>query len=130
MKLFRANERRALERRFITPQELHALVSRRQVLLFDVREPLDLLGKSEITLGAKWISPEAVIRNPSLISRDEESVIYCTCPSDETGMKVMRRALAMHFSRMKLLRGGIDAWKASGYETVPYTQTFHLNAAK
>lgn len=130
MGLFRAKERHELEERFITPQELHALMSRRKVLLFDIREPLDLLGKSEIIRGAKWIAPEAVIKNPSLIPKDQDSVIYCTCPSDETGMKVMRRALAMHFLRMKVLRGGLDAWKASGYQTVPYTQTFHLNAAK
>lgn len=105
-------------------------MSRRKVLLFDIREPLDLLGKSEIITGAKWIDPEAVIKNPSLIPKDQDSVIYCTCPSDETAMKVMRRALAMRFSQMKLLRGGLDAWKSSGYQTVPYTQTFHLNTAK
>lgn len=125
--LFRVKERHGLEERFITPQELHTLMSRRKVLLFDIREPLDLLGKSEIIRGAKWIAPEAVIKNPSLIPKDQDSVIYCTCPSDETGMKVMHRALAMHFSRMKLLQGGLDAWIASGYQTVPYTQTFHLN---
>lgn len=130
MGLCRANERHDLERRFISPKELHALMSRRGVLLFDVREPLDLLGKSEIIAGAEWISPEAVMKNPSLIPRDQESVIYCTCPSDEMSIKVMRRALAMRFSRMKLLRGGLDAWKACGYETVPYTQTFRLNTAK
>jgi rhodanese-related sulfurtransferase len=130
MGLFRAKERRELEERFITPQELHTLMSRRKVLLFDLREPLDLLGRSEIITGAKWIAPEAVIKNPSLIPQDQDSVIYCTCPSDETGRKLMRRALAMHFSRMKLLRGGLDAWIASGYQTVPYSQAFRLNTGK
>lgn len=127
VELLRAKERHELKERFITPQELHTLMSRSKVLLFDIREPLDLLGKSEIIRGAKWIAPEAVIKNPSLIPKDQDSVIYCTCPSDETGMKVMRRALAMHFSRMKLLQGGLDAWIASGYQTVPYTQAFQLS---
>jgi rhodanese-related sulfurtransferase len=99
----------------------------RKVLVFDIREPLDLLGASEVIKGAEWIAPEAVIRNPSLIPRDQDSVIYCTCPSDETGIKVMRKALSMRFSRVKLLKGGLDAWKESGYETVPYTRGFHLD---
>lgn len=127
VRLLRLQDRRELEKRFISPQELHTLLEKRKVLVFDVREPLDLLGASEVIKGAEWIAPEAVIRNPSLIPRDQDSVIYCTCPSDETGMKVMRKALSMRFSRVKLLKGGLDAWKESGYETVPYTRAFHLN---
>ena len=127
LRLLRVQDRRELEKRFISPQELHTLVEERKVLVFDIREPLDLLGASEVIKGAEWIAPEAVIRNPSLIPRDQDSVIYCTCPSDETGIKVIRKALSMRFSRMKLLKGGLDAWKESGYETVPYTRAFHLD---
>lgn len=130
VRLLRVQDRRELEKRFISPQELHTLMTERKILVFDIREPLDLLGESEIIKGAKWIAPEAVIRNPSLIPRDQDSVIYCTCPSDETGIKIMRKVLAMRFLRVKLLKGGLDAWKASGYETVPYTRPFHLEAAR
>lgn len=126
----RAKGRRELERRFISPEELYAFMSQGRILVFDVREPLDLLGESEIIPGAKWIAPDQVIKNPSLIPEDEDSVIYCTCPSDETGMKVLRRALALNFSRMKLLRGGLDAWKANGYQVVPYTDAIHLDTWK
>ena len=129
-RLLRVQDRRELERRFISPQELHRLMAERRVLVFDIREALDLLGESEVIMGAEWIAPEALIRNPSLIPRDHDSVIYCTCPSDETGIKIMRKALSMRFSRMRLLKGGLDAWKASGYETVPYTRAFHLNTLR
>jgi rhodanese-related sulfurtransferase len=105
-------------------------MSQRNILIFDVRLPLDLLGESEIITGAKWIDPAEIIKNPALIPKDEDSVIYCTCPSDATGIKVLRRALALHFSRMRLLRGGLDAWKADGYEVVPYKGMIRLDTAK
>lgn len=130
IRLRRAKNRRDLERQFITPAELRALMSQRSILIFDIRQPLDLLGESEIITGAKWIAPDELIKNPSLIPKNQDSIIYCTCPSDETGIKVLRRARALHFSRMKLLRGGLDAWKADGYEVVPYKGMIHLETAK
>ncbi len=130
IQLWRAKGRRELEGRFITPPELHALMTQKKILVFDVRQPLDLLGASEIITGARWIAPQEVIKNPSLIPKDEDSVIYCTCPSDETAIRVLRRALAHHFSRIKLLQGGLDAWKANGYQVVPYTDAIRLDTGR
>jgi len=124
----RRNERLKLERHSITPDALHELLTSKQgVLLLDVRQPLDLLADSQIIPGTTRIPPKEVLQNPSLIPRDRDAVVYCTCPGDETSRRVLNRALAMQLSRIKLLKGGLAAWKAKGYPVVPYTESFHLD---
>lgn len=123
--------RREMERHFVTAEELHALLSSgREMLIFDLREPLDILTDSEIIPGAKVISPQKVFLNPFLIPQEKDSVIYCTCPSEATSRAVLKRALAMRFSRMKLLQGGLEGWKAKGYPVEPYTKPLHLDAGE
>ena len=126
----RARDRRELEEHSITPEALHGLLaSNREVLIFDVRLPLDLLVDSKIIPGAKRIPPKEVRENPTLIPRDKDAILYCTCPSDETSRTILRKALAMHFSRVRFLKGGLDGWKAKGYPVEPYKQSFHLDTA-
>lgn len=120
-------DQRELELHSITADELHALLSSNQeVLLFDVRQPLDLLANSEIIPKAQRIPPDDVLRKPSLIPRERDTVVYCTCPSDKTSRAILRRALALHFSRVKFLKGGLAGWKARGYPVEPYNEVFHL----
>ena len=124
----RARDRRELERYSITPEALHDLLaSKREVLIFDVRLPLDLLADSEIIPGAKRVAPKEVIENPALIPQEKEAIVYCTCPSEKTSRAILHKALAMNFSRIKFLQGGLDGWKAKGYPVEPYTESFHLD---
>src|SRR5438105_10317611 len=105
-----------MEQHRITAEALHELIdSNREVLIFDVRQPLDLLANTEIIPGAKRIPPKEVLENPSLIPKEKDSVVYCTCPGDKTSRAVSHRARAMHFLRIKFLKGGLAAWKAKGY---------------
>jgi rhodanese-related sulfurtransferase len=121
-------DRREMEQHTITPEGLHSLLAARQdVLVFDVRLPLDLLTDSEIIPGAIRLSPKEVLENPSLIPKEKDSVVYCTCPSDKTSLAILRRALAMHFLRVKFLKGGLEGWKAMGYPVEPYQKPFHLD---
>jgi len=120
-----------MEDHSITPEALHALLdSNQEVLLYDVRQPLDLLTSIEIIPGAKRIPPREVLENPSLIPREKDSIVYCTCPSDKTSRTILHRALALHFFRVKFLKGGLAAWKAMGYPVQPYTEPFHLDIAR
>ena len=127
--LKRTRDRRELEEHSITPDALYALMKAnpKKVLIFDVRQPLDLLANSEIIPGAKRIPPKEVIANPSLIPPDEDSVVYCTCPSDKTSQEISQKARAAHLLRVKFLRGGLEAWKVRGYPVLPYNETFHLD---
>lgn len=124
----RRKDRRKLEQHSITPEALHTLLtSRGDVLVFDVRQPLDLLADSEIIPGAQRLAPKEVIENPALIPREKDTVVYCTCPSDETARSILNRALALKFFRVRFLRGGLEAWKAQGYPVEPYNKPFQLD---
>jgi rhodanese-related sulfurtransferase len=130
VRLRRSKKKHDMERYFIEPEVLHALLSSNQnVLVVDVRQPLDLLAYSEIIPGAKRIPPKDVISNPSLIPKEVDTVVYCTCNSEETSRDSLQRVLALNYSRIKLLRGGLAAWKAKGYSVVPYAEPFHLDTA-
>jgi rhodanese-related sulfurtransferase len=123
-------DRRELEAHSIEPEALHALIeAKEEILLFDVRQPLDLLAHSEIIPGSTRVPPKEVIERTEVIPRNRDAVIYCTCVSEKTSRMILRRALALNFSRIKFLKGGLDAWKAKGYPVVRYDKPFHLDTA-
>jgi rhodanese-related sulfurtransferase len=127
----RVKDRREMERHTIIPEALHVLLaSNQEVLVIDVRQPLDLLGDSVIIPGAQWLAPEEVRANPSLLPKERDLIVYCTCPSDKTSRTILQRALAMGFSRIKFLKGGLDGWRTNGFPVEPYKKPFHLNSGK
>jgi rhodanese-related sulfurtransferase len=127
----RMRDRREMERYSITAEALHALLaSNKEVLVIDVRQPLDLLGDSVIIPGAQWLAPEEVRANPSLLPKERDLIVYCTCPSDKTSRIILHRALAKGFLRIKLLKGGLDGWRANGFPVEPYKKPFHLDSDK
>jgi rhodanese-related sulfurtransferase len=128
----RIKERRAWERLSITPEALHDLIAaHHDILILDVRQPLDLLADSEIIEGSQRISPQDAEANPSLIPADKELIVYCTCPSDKTSRSIAQKSQVLaqniDISRVKFLKGGFASWKAKGYPVVPYDKTFHLD---
>ena len=127
----RMRDRREMERHTITPEALQALLASNQdVLIFDIRQPLDLLGDSVIIPGAQWLAPEEGCANPSLLPKERDLIVYCTCPSDKTSRIILHRALAMGFLRIKFLKGGLDGWRENGFPVEAYKKPFHLNSDK
>ena len=127
--MIRARDRRDFERHTITPEALYALLaSNREVLVVDVRQPLDLLADPVIIPGSTRLAPREVQENPSLLPKDKNLVVYCTCPSDKTSRAVLHRALASGFLRITFLKGGLDGWRAKGYPVEPYEKPFHLDS--
>jgi rhodanese-related sulfurtransferase len=123
----RKRDRSDLEQHSLTAEALHALLEAKQeLLIFDVRQPLDLLAYPEIIPSAQRMPPDDVLATPSLIPKDKDTVVYCTCPSDKTSREVLRRALALRSFRVKFLKGGLEAWKMKGYPVEPYKESFHL----
>jgi rhodanese-related sulfurtransferase len=124
----RSKNQSELDRHTISVEQLQSMmVSGQEVLLFDVRQPLDLLAYPELIPGAKRIPPQDVLDKPSLIPQNEDIVVYCTCPGDKTSRMVLRRALALGFTRIKFLTGGLAAWKTKGYPVEPYRESFRLS---
>ncbi len=112
----------------ITPEELQRLLTSDQPpKIYDVRQPLDLLAYSEIIRGSIRIPPHEILANPRLIPSEEETIVYCTCPGDETSREVIDKALSLNFKKIRLLSGGLAAWKAKGFPVDPYDSVFHLD---
>jgi rhodanese-related sulfurtransferase len=127
----RMGDRRELEQHTITPEALHRLLaSNRDVVVVDARQPLDLLGDSVIIPGAIWFAPQQVVADPSVLPRGRELIVYCTCPSDKTSRAVLNGALALGLSRIKILKGGLDGWRAKGYPVEPYAEPFRLDSSR
>ena len=123
-------DRRKLERYSIDAEELHRLLEEKNdILVLDVRQPLDLLAHSEIIPGARRLPPKDVMEQAALLPKDKDSVLYCTCVSEKTSRMVLENALRLQFSRIKFLKGGLAAWKEKGYPVEPYTKPFHLDTA-
>src|SRR5579864_8069800 len=79
---------RTLEQHTMTPEALHAArASNPALLIFDVRQPLDLLAYPEIIPGAKRIAPAEILARPALIPKEEDSVVYCTFPATRPAAK-------------------------------------------
>ncbi len=128
VRIKRARERHELEQYTIGPDTLHDLLAANEkVRVFDVRVPLDLLAYSEIIPGATRVPPKEIMENPSLIPKQEDAVVYCTCPDDKTSREILLRARSLNFCRLKILRGGLAGWKARGYPVEPYKQAFRLD---
>jgi len=130
IRIKRKRDQRDMEMHSITPEALHSLLaSNQEIHVYDVRVPLDFLADSVIIVGATRIAPKDILEHPSLIPKDKDSVVYCTCPSDQTSQTILRRARALGFSRIKFLQGGLEGWKARGYPVEPYKESFHLDTA-
>ena len=126
----RKKRRDEIQRCSVTPEDLHSLwASDSELLIFDVRQPLDLLAYPEIIPRARRIPPVEVLEKATLIPKDKDTVVYCTCPGDKTSRAVMQQAQAMQLFRVKFLEGGLAGWKAKGYPVEPYREVFHLYRA-
>ena len=123
-------DRRKLEKYSIDAEELHRLLElKKDIVVLDVRQPLDLLAHSEIIPGAVRVPPKEVMEQAGLIPKDKDSVLYCTCVSEKTSRMVLESALRLQFSRIKFLKGGLAAWKEKGYPVEVYDKPFHLDTA-
>jgi rhodanese-related sulfurtransferase len=125
----RLRAKREIETHSIEPEALYELLNAKQVLLYDVRQPLDFLAHPEIIPGATRIAPKDIAERTASFSRDQNSVIYCTGGDEETSSMVLGKARALNFTRVKLLRGGLAAWKEKGYPVEAYTEPFQLDTA-
>jgi rhodanese-related sulfurtransferase len=127
--LRRLRGRREIDAHSVEPEDLYALLKAKQILLYDVRQPLDFLAHPEIIPGAMRIAPKDIAEQTASFSRDQNSVIYCTGVDDDTSKMVLGKARALNFTRVKMLKGGLAAWKAKGYPVEEYTEPFRLDTA-
>jgi rhodanese-related sulfurtransferase len=111
-----------------TPEALYQLLKEdKNLLLFDVRVPLDLLAHSEIITGAIRLPPKEVSDRANSIPKDVDIVIYGTCLDNNTLHLVLQLTQKLQFCRLKMLQGGFEGWKNRGLPVEVYSVPFHLD---
>ncbi len=105
----------------LEPTALMALIEAAQEegterpFIVDLRHPLDVLADPLVLPGALRIGPDELKLRRELLPTDRDVVLYCTCPSEETSMKVAMDLRRMGVKRVRPLRGGLQGWKDAGY---------------
>ena len=79
----------------------------KNLLLFDVRVPLDLLAHSEIITGAIRLPPKEVSDRANSIPKDVDVVIYGTCLDNKTLHLVLQITQNLRSCKLKMLQGGL-----------------------
>ena len=96
----------------ISVTELKERMTRREpFVILDLRHPLDVLAAPQLIPGAIPIKPDELDAHLGNIQPDSEIVLYCTCPNEETSLNVHRQLLERGFQHVKVLTGGLPAWK-------------------
>jgi len=103
----------------LEPSDLKCMIDEGQpVFIVDLRHPLDYLPDPRTLPGALSLTPDKLVELSDRIPRDQEIVLFCTCPSEATAARMALRLRSMGINRVRPLRGGYDEWKKLGYPLV------------
>lgn len=115
----------------IFPDELKAQMDRgEEVFIVDLRHPLDYLPDPRTLPGAMLLSPEKLRQQVTLIPKNREVVLFCTCPSEAISAKAALELRKAGVSRVRPLYGGYDEWKKRGYPLVEIVKEFAADGAQ
>ena len=89
--------------------------------IVDLRHPLDYLPDPRVLPHTVRVSPADLTAHQSLLPRDRDVILYCTCPSEETSAKVALQLHKFGINRVRPLRGGFEGWRDAGYPLLDYT---------
>jgi membrane protein DedA with SNARE-associated domain len=97
----------------VSVEELHAMLKdEAPPLVIDARSAGSR--ESGVIPGARGIEPHAPDHELRSLPMMEEVVIYCACPNEASAAAVAKRLMNAGFRRVRPLKGGIEAWVASG----------------
>jgi membrane protein DedA with SNARE-associated domain/rhodanese-related sulfurtransferase len=105
---------RAVEGTLIGIDELAALLrDGPQPLLVDVGTPIAHRARPRIP-GAALLDLDAIARADDWPA-DRDIVVYCACPNEASARRAAQFLRARGITRVRPLRGGLDAWIAAGH---------------
>ena len=100
----------------ISPEELYRKVNAGEgPVIVDLRHPLDFLTAPRTLPGALRIAPAEVKKRLGELPAERDIVVYCTCPNEETAVKVARQLKELGLERVRPLAGGLAGWEKLGF---------------
>jgi len=111
---------RALDMARIGVSELYAhLGAADPPMVLDVRSPTAAGLQPQRIPGALQVALPEVVGHLGKLPRDRDIILYCACPNEASAAKAAKILMAHGYSRVRPLRGGLDAWIAAGYAVEP-----------
>jgi rhodanese-related sulfurtransferase len=105
---------------FIAPEELKGKIANNEpVSIVDLRGPSVYARAERTIVGAVHAKVRRVVYRLREFPRDREVVTYCACPADEAAIIGARALLANGFKRVRVLKGGWNAWLQAGGQLRP-----------
>ena len=100
----------------ISPEELKQKLDRHEpVTVIDLRHSLDFLPEPYTIPGALRIPMEDLDNRNHEIPRDQEVVLYCTCPNEASSAMTAIRLKKYGISKVRPLHGGFHMWRGLGF---------------
>jgi rhodanese-related sulfurtransferase len=101
----------------ITVEELRQLITENPgPVIVDVRSALGREHDRRCIPGALEMGLDEVTTRLAEFPWDREIVFYCACPNEASAAFAARKLIDRGYSKVRPLRGGLDAWAAAGYE--------------
>jgi membrane protein DedA with SNARE-associated domain/rhodanese-related sulfurtransferase len=100
----------------ISPEELYGQIQAgEKPVIVDLRHPLDFLAAPRTLPGALRIPPDQIAKRVGELPAERELVVYCTCPNEETAVKVARELQELGLTQVRPLAGGLAGWERAGF---------------
>jgi membrane protein DedA with SNARE-associated domain/rhodanese-related sulfurtransferase len=97
--------------------ELHRLMDGgKRLVVVDVRSPGSRGLDPRFIPGALAMDASEVDGRLGELPADREIIFYCTCPNEASAALVAKKLIALGYTKVRPLHGGLDAWIAAGYE--------------
>lgn len=98
----------------LTPEDVHAKLTAHQIVLIDVREPHEF--EAERIHGA--LNFPLSTFDPAMLPESDGKQLVFQCGSGMRSAKAVAACQGAKLSHNAHLQGGIQAWKAAGFQTV------------
>jgi rhodanese-related sulfurtransferase len=100
----------------ISPEELKQKLDRHEpVTVIDLRHSLDFLPEPYTIPGAIRIPMEELGRRNREIPREQEVVLYCTCPNEASSAMTAVELRKYGVTKVRPLQGGFHMWRRLGF---------------
>jgi membrane protein DedA with SNARE-associated domain/rhodanese-related sulfurtransferase len=100
----------------ITAEELsHLVASGKQPVIIDVRSRAERELDTRSIPGALAFEVEEMEKLIDSLPADRDVIFYCSCPNEASAARAAKRLIDRGYTRVRPLRGGLEAWIAAGY---------------